>query len=157
MLAAQAAPGCNITGISGTWIVQVVSIGFDEYAPVPPTFSQTTCWFVISKPRNLGIHCEEPWVGGGDFFALFQDDFDFKPWHQIVGPNTDPTQTVDRRFPTPKRCQWTIVDRNGLDFEAYEVHFAPNMQSLSGYGNGYQDKHFGSTEPVSVTFNGVRQ
>ena len=61
-----------------------------------------------------------------------------------------------QRVPTPKRCQWRIIDRNDLDAE-YDVYFAPDMQTMAGNGDGFQDKHFGSTEPKSVTFTGIRQ
>jgi hypothetical protein len=157
--AAGAAP-CDINAISGTWVLQVTRTAEDLNFPDAGQFAaSTTCWFVISRPSNLGIHCRRAWLDDRvDFFAQFQTDFDAAPWHQIVDPNTGQTNAIDgrRRFATPNRCQWRIIDRNDIDIE-YEGYFSPDRQSLTGEGRGYQDRHFGATEPLFVTFSGIRQ
>jgi hypothetical protein len=154
---APAAAACAIGDIVGTWVVQVTRTVEDLYFPGPTTAS-TTCWFVITRPDNLGIHCDRAWLDDRiDFFGLFQTDFEQRPWHQIVGPDLRTRQTTDtgRRFVVRNRCEWTIRDRNGIDIE-YTVWFSPTG-ALSGSGQGFQDQHFGATEPMLVTFNGVRQ
>ena len=158
LVAPAAEAACNIHTISGTWVVQVTRTVDDLNFP-GPTSASTTCWFVISRPDNLGIHCDRAWLSEAtDFFAQFQTDFPQGPWHKIVGPNRNRNNTTDtgRRFATPNRCQWQITDRNDIDID-YDVFFSPDMQSLNGAGRGYQDKHFGATEPLFVSFSGDRQ
>ena len=114
---------------------------------------------MISRPDNLGIHCDRAWLSEPtDFFAQFQTDFPQGPWHKIVGPNQEPKQHHRYRaaVSTPNRCQWQITDRNDIDID-YDVFFSPDMQSLNGAGRGYQDKRFGATEPLFVSFSGDRQ
>lgn len=149
--AAEATAACNIRSIAGTWRINVDALWEDEYLPEFPSEIRATCWLVISRPRNLAIHCEDDRLFGLSWHP------DFKPWHQIVRDDRSTTQTVGARsFQVPNRCQWRIRDRNDLDIE-YVVNFAPDLNTMQGHGEGRADKHFGATEPYSAFFTGIRQ
>lgn len=147
----QALAACSIRGISGTWLISVEALWEDEYAPAAPLAIRAICWLTISRPRNLGVHCEDDRL-----FGLSWDP-DVTPWHQIERASTASTERVaGRRFPVPNRCQWRMFDRNDLDIE-YTVNFAPDLNTLQGHGEGLADRHFGSTEPFTAFFTGIRQ
>lgn len=147
----QAIAACNIRTIAGTWLINVEALWEDYYAPQFPIEISAICWLVISRPRNLAVHCEDDRL-----FGLSWDP-DVTPWHQIERASTARNETVaGRRFEVPNRCQWRMFDRNDLDIE-YTVNFSPDLQSLQGHGSGKADKHYGSTEPFQAFFTGIRQ
>jgi hypothetical protein len=148
---AQALAACNIGSVAGTWLINVEALWEDDYVPDNPLEIRATCWLVISRPRNLAVHCEDDRLFGLSWHP------DYQPWHQIVRDDISTTQRVGaRRFAVPNRCQWRMSDRNDLDIE-YTVNFAPDLNTLQGHGEGRADKHFGATEPYSAFFTGIRQ
>ena len=142
---------CNARGISGTWLISIEGIWSDNYYPGPPFERQGQCWFRITPPHNVGIHCEDQ-----VFFGLNWDP-DVNPWHQIEKGSTASTETVGtRRFPVPHRCEWRLFVCNDLDID-YTLNFDPSLNTLVGRGEGFADKHYGSTEPYTAIFTGIRQ
>lgn len=152
----QAAGPCDIREISGVWAVAVHEVSF-YYGPEWAYTDTGLCWFVISRNNpnvgNLRIDC-----GDAEYFMLNQTDFEFKPWHQLVRSGGLGKSVIvgGRRFPTPNRCEWKIIDRNDLDGE-YQVFFSPDRQSFTGFGEGNYDKHFGNKRPFARSFQGIRQ
>lgn len=131
---------CNARGISGAWLADVRQVDWDEYSGLPATISGGVCLFLIS-PSEPGVADVDIRCPGRGYFALEQQDFDFDPEHQLVRVG--------------RTCRWRLVDRAGLDGE-YDLDFKSDTPEFIGRGNGHVDKHFGSTEPLRLTMNGVR-
>ena len=157
---------CSVAKITGTWAVQVHERYWDEQFGGPPAEWDAECLFSIGKSGERGvaavtIRCDDELQ---ELFASALSDFpDLSSDHELIRQPGNTLIAYDgTRLPAPNLCEWLLVDRADLDGGEYTVRFAGldargklNVLQLSG--GGYQDHHFGSTEPKVTTGSGIRQ
>lgn len=164
--AAEAA--CSLRAIAGTWVLNVEALHKDTEGGFMDS-QRGLCWMAIRTNRVVDIRCTQsdidhlgydPVYDGGDLvLGLFGAGYDrvLRPQHRIFRDSVAASETIDGiDFPTPRRCQWRIHDPLENDVD-YIVNFSPSLETLQGYGTGHTDEHYGSTEPFTAQFTGVRQ
>ena len=164
-VAPGSALGCSVAKITGTWVVQVHERYWDEQYGGPPAEWRAECLFHIVKTDEKGvaavtIRCDDEIQ---ELFGSARSDFpELASDHELIRQPGSVLVAYDgTHLPAPNLCEWRLVDRADLDGAEYIVRFGAltggKMRVLQLSGRGYQDHHFGSTEPKVTIGEGLLQ
>ena len=148
--------------------MQVVELYWDEQCgdSCPPGEWRAECLFRIGKTGQRGvaavtIRCDDEHQ---ELFASALSDFpELSSEHELIRQRGNTLVAYDgTEMPASNLCEWLLVDRADMDGGEYIVRFAApdargKLSVLQLSGDGYQDHHFGSTEPKVTTGSGIRQ